>query len=160
MRTSLLVVLLLAAGPALADEGRATFQRACARCHTATAPKKDGPPARSVKVEPGNAPDLTLVAGARTYKELEAWVSSPWTVRPETGCDTRLIRPHEKTDLLSYLVTLPRPRPPDAHTKLKRNLERSMATRDEVRRKDRRPPPPPGGHTGKTLPGARTGGGK
>ena len=168
MRKLLLAALLLAAGSASADEGRATFPRACARCHAATAPKpgaKDTPKdaaaaKRALKVEPGRAPDMTHVARARTYAELETWVSSPWKVRPETGCDTKLMRSWEKTDLLGYLSTLPQPRTPDRRTQLKQNLERSVAARKEGPKRDQPQPPPGGKRPGPALPGAKTGGGK
>ncbi|MGA9525546.1 MAG: hypothetical protein WBV82_29075 [Myxococcaceae bacterium] len=125
MRTMLLSILLVSPAAWAVEPGQATFQRACAQCHTAKPPSA----AKSKAPGTGKAPELGAVVRAMPYPKLRSWIEAPHKQKPKTGCDTRLVRRGELDGLMSYLQSAARPPLPPRNVLLEQNLERSVAQR-------------------------------
>lgn len=126
MRIALLSVLLLSTAAWAVEPGQASYQRACARCHAASAMSASG---TAKKKEPARngAPDLSEVARTHSSRELREFILAPWKKNPDTGCYTALLKPYEVDDLVAWLQTAARPPVPPREVLLKRNLEQSIA---------------------------------
>ncbi|RKH59456.1 c-type cytochrome [Corallococcus aberystwythensis] len=103
-----LLVLLLAPGLALAQGGgQSAFNRACSRCHVAKATNPNTPK-RSMGLKgayKGSGPNLGNLMHKRTLSQVRTWIAAPHKVKPETGCDTRMLSASETEALLDFLVT-------------------------------------------------------
>ncbi len=126
MRTMLLSLLLISPTAWAVEPGQATFQRACAQCHSAKAPSADK---KTRDHKKGKAPEIGAVARAMPYVKLRKWIEAPHKQKPTTGCDTRRVRRGELDGLMSYLQSAARPPLPPGNVLLEKNLERSVAHR-------------------------------
>ncbi len=136
MRTLLLSMLLLSSVASAVEPGQVAFQRACARCHPVEAKSK-----AKAERKKGEAPEIGAVVRAKSYAQLRTWVKAPHRQKPDTGCDTRLLRPGELDALMSYLQTASRPPLPPPEVRLRNNLERSVKLRKAALKKTPQTPP-------------------
>jgi cytochrome c len=134
MRTLLLSTLLLSSAVWAVEPGQVAFGRACARCHPAEA-KPRGKLKAKVDRAKGDAPEIGALVRARSYAGLRKWIEAPHRQKPDTGCDTRMLRPGELDALMSYLQSAARPPLPPPEVRLTKGLERSIAQRKAALKK-------------------------
>jgi mono/diheme cytochrome c family protein len=140
MKTWIAAVALLMPGLALANpyaDGAAVFQTNCAACHGATQETKDGKALRSLKEKQGQAPDLSRVLRRKPVREVRAFIENPWKVKPDTGCDTRMLKGRDLENLLTYLTARARPAEPAVRERRKQNLRKALEWRKAHPKKKR-----------------------
>ncbi|WP_223632951.1 c-type cytochrome [Corallococcus sp. EGB] len=130
MRVHLLPALLLLAPLASAeDRGEVLFNQACSRCHVARVPTKAEPTSGLIAASRGNGPNLGELMQRRTYAQVRTWIQGPHRIRPDTGCDTRMLAPSDLDTLMSFLATASQPPEPPRKERLRQELEQQLAER-------------------------------
>ncbi|MBN8228015.1 c-type cytochrome [Corallococcus macrosporus] len=130
MRAPLLSAFLLLAPIASAENrGEVLFNQACSRCHVAQAPSKPQPTSGLVAASRGSGPNLGELMPRRTYEQVRKWIQGPQRLKPDTGCDTRMLAPSDLDALMSFLATVSQPPEPPREQRLRQELEQQLAER-------------------------------
>jgi cytochrome c len=114
MRAVLALLLVLAATPAIAAEGKALFDDKCAECHAAgpastdTAPSLQGVVGRKIASLPDfqYSDALKAKGGVWTEAALDAFLASPKTFAPGTQMFGGAPDPADRLAIIGYLKTV------------------------------------------------------
>ncbi|MFP2959580.1 c-type cytochrome [Myxococcus sp. 1LA] len=139
MKRLFLMSLLLLPGLAVGavDDGKRSFDKACAGCHTITPQGQDkGKGQRSKSASRpipterrGRGTDLGPLIPKRTPEQLRTWVAKPNQVKPKTSCDTRLLPEADRDLVLNYLAQSIHAPAPTREELLRQQLKQDLATR-------------------------------
>ncbi|MBZ4373297.1 cytochrome c family protein [Corallococcus sp. AS-1-6] len=130
MRVHLLPALLLLAPLAHAESrGEVLFQQACSRCHVAQVQTKAPSTSGLVAASKGSGPHLGELLPRRGYEQVRKWIQGPQRLKPDTGCDTRMLAPSDLDALMSFLATASQPPEPQRAERLRQELEQQLAER-------------------------------
>ncbi|MGE6759989.1 c-type cytochrome [Corallococcus interemptor] len=130
MRVPLIPTLLLLAPLAHAENrGEVLFNQACSRCHVARVQTKSQPTSGLVAASKGNGPNLGELMPRRGYEQVRKWIQGPQKLKPDTGCDTRMLAASDLDALMSFLATTSQPPEPPRADRLRQELEQQLAER-------------------------------
>jgi hypothetical protein len=126
MRTAATLMMLLSGTALASGRGEVIYQRACSRCHAASAPRSDAQggsifgSSAELKTDSSKGPDLSTIVKAKKPSAVRTWIKAPQKVKADSVCDTRLAGRDELNDLLDYLYARSQPLPlPDGQRRLK-----------------------------------------
>jgi cytochrome c len=114
MRALLVLVLILAASPAAAADGKALFEDACASCHLLDGPSTpSGPSLKGVvwrkiadRQDFAYTSALKSLVGSWSPDRLDAFLSNTQAFAPRTSMFFEIQDPAERRAIIAYLQTV------------------------------------------------------